>query len=123
MTTPTTLSWITTGNFRSVLLVGDVAVKIAKNEEGVLCNRREAERSPRDDRYCRVLGCFDDGRVLAMERAEPIGQEEFDRMQGSPEMEELLDYHPARPIYNEANGRNIGRRNGKLVYIDYGDEE
>jgi hypothetical protein len=117
------LSWVMTGSFRSVLLVGDVAVKIAKNDEGVLCNKREAERSPRDSRYCPVIGCFDDGRVLVMERAEPIGDDEFWRSQCSPEMEEFLDYHPARPIHVEANGRNIGRLHGKLVYIDYGDEE
>jgi hypothetical protein len=39
------------------------------------------------------------------------------------EMKEFLDYDPARPIDVEANGRNVGRRrNGRLVYIDYGDE-
>jgi hypothetical protein len=115
--------WITTGSFRSVLLVGDVAVKIAKNEEGVLCNRREAERSPCDIRYCPVVGCFDEGRVLVMERADAIGNDEFWRLQRLPEMEEFLDYDPARPIDVEANGRNIGRRHGQLVYIDYGDEQ
>jgi hypothetical protein len=90
---------------------------------GFSATRREAERSPRSDTSCRVLGCFDDGRVLLMERAEPIGEDEFWRIEGSSEMQEFLDYDPARPTYTEANGRNIGRRRGSLVYIDYGDEE
>jgi hypothetical protein len=115
--------WIETGSFRSVLLVGDFAVKLAKNDEGVLCNYREAERSPLDKRYCPVLGCYDHGRVLVMERADQIGNEEFERLKHSTEMVEFLDYDPAHPIDVEANGRNIGRRrDGKLVYIDYGDE-
>jgi hypothetical protein len=124
MTAPSELSWITTGAFRNVLLIGDFAVKIARNEEGVLCNRREAERSPRDDRYCRVFGCFDDGRVLVMERADEIGDEDLKRMEreGSQELIEL-EHDPTRRLrVTEANGRNIGRRNGWLVYLDYGDE-
>ena len=114
--------WETSGSFRLVLLVGDFAVKIARNEDRARFNRREAERSRSSSRYCPVLACYDEGRVLVMERAEPIGHEEFWRLQGSPEMEELTDYDSARPTYAEANGRNIGRRHGRLVYIDYGDE-
>jgi hypothetical protein len=30
--------WVETGAFRSVLLVGAVAVKIARSEQGIACN-------------------------------------------------------------------------------------
>jgi hypothetical protein len=116
--------WVTTGTYRSVLVLDDVVVKIAKNDAGVRCNLLEAERSPLSSRYCRVVDCFDDGRILVMERADPIG-DDFWRLQETPEMQRLLDYDPARPIHcPEPNGRNVGRsRDGALVMIDYGDEE
>src|SRR5262249_49732622 len=110
--------------FRRVLIAGDFAVKIAKNGEGVCCNKREAERSPLNERFCPVLRCSDDGRVLVMARADAIGDAEFERLKRSPEMKDLMDYDPRKPTHGvEYNGRNIGRRHGRLYIIDYGNEE
>ena len=64
--------WVETGAFPSVLLVGAFAVKIARSEQGIACNQHEAARAGESACFCPVLGRFDDGRVLVMERADPL---------------------------------------------------
>jgi hypothetical protein len=120
------------GLYRLVVLAGPLAIKVPRQSnfaEGRRQNRREAERSPKDRAYCRVRACFFRGLVLVADRADAIGEEEFWRLEAEGAIDELRDRQDpetGRPysICQEPNWRNIGRTtDGRLVVIDYGDEE
>jgi hypothetical protein len=119
------------GRYRFVLVVGPIAVKIPKLgrwNEGRACSRREANRSRLYDRYCRVRQCWGNGVVLVLDRADALGEDEFQRLDDAGVIDNLIYDQDVegRPfaLCQEANGRNIGRtRDGRLVIIDYGDDD
>jgi hypothetical protein len=107
------------GTTRIVWCVGRIAIKIARHERGVRCNRFEAnyyrEASPEcRAKLCPVLWCSPWGVVLVMPRAEPIAEDEFYKLY---ESDGLPFYDLDSPF--EWKPSDWGRLDGRIVALDY----
>lgn len=115
-----------------MILLGRIAIKVPRLQhwrDGRRCNWVEAQRSPRDCRLCPVLHCWLGGAVVVMERADALNQTEYEQLDAAGEIDALTDYwNPVTgrlvSLCMEPKAANIGRTcDGRLVIIDYGDEE
>jgi len=113
------------GTTRAVVVIGRVALKIARNERGVRCNRYEADlyaRTTPERRamLCPVLWCSENGAILAMRAACPITQAEASQLLATEQYPDW-DYSPfdRDPIPFEYKFSDWGRLDGKLVAVDY----
>lgn len=113
------------GTTRSpVVIIGALALKFAKNEQGRACNLYEANlyRTSNEERramLCPVLWVASHGAILAMQAAVPLqemmSEEQYLEM-ASRWWDAALDNEPC-PF--EPGARNWGQLDGRLVAIDY----
>jgi hypothetical protein len=69
------------GTTRMVLIVGPMAIKLARHERGMRCNRSEAtlydrETPRRREILCPVIWCSENGRILIARAAAPARPED-----------------------------------------------
>jgi hypothetical protein len=113
------------GTVRLTICLGPWALKLARNATGRRCNRFEADlwaktTEARRNMLCPVLACLPFGVALLMQRAQPLSEEEVQRLkaeEGFPDW----DYVPPdedHPFEHKAS--DWGRlSDGRLVALDY----
>jgi hypothetical protein len=111
------------GSSRAVLIVGNVALKIARHCHGTRCNTFEgslyATANPRRrDLLCPVLWRSPFGAILAMRAAQPCNEADIPEIRAAMEG---WDYMGPGDVESplEPNPRNWGRVDGRLVALDY----
>jgi hypothetical protein len=114
------------GTFRRTVCLGPWALKIARNATGRRCNRFEADlwartTAQRRAMLCPVLACLPFGFAVVMHRAQPLSEDEAERLRATRGFPDW-DYGP--PDYDdcpfEPKASDWGRLpDGRLVALDY----
>jgi hypothetical protein len=126
------------GTTRVVLLIGRVAIKLARHKRGRACNRFEADlfqsaTAARKAMLCPAVWCSKSGIVLIARRARPLTQQQFNSIWGRTLRRWDGDYSdsgPVLPDWDEGGPRglespfepkpsNWGWLDGRLVALDY----
>jgi hypothetical protein len=112
------------GSTRLVLLIGHLALKIARNESGLDCNRREAAtwRQVSDERrlqLCPVLATRSEDAVIVMPRLKMLTQREHESWCAAGGYFDLALMPGEFEIGFEPGVRNWGWLNGRPVAVDY----
>jgi len=109
------------GSSRWVMLTKRYAVKFPLNRDGYEANRQEIRRWHRtgDERLCPILFGHRNGIVVIMPRAEPLTDDEFSQIVGNSEFNLYNDYIERSP--GDFQRKNLGKLDGKIVWIDYED--
>src|SRR5216684_880031 len=114
------------GTVRLTICVGAWAAKIARNAAGRRCNLFEADlwartTEARRNMLCPVLACLPFGVGLIMHRAEPLSEDEADRLRtedGFPDWDYMPPDDEGHPFEYKAS--DWGRLpDGRLVALDY----
>lgn len=119
------MKWIKTGVTREVFLVGRWAIKTPKLTggwkmflQGLLCNMMEREFSAMGwPELCPVVSSLPGGWLVIMRRAEPLADEELSDL----DVFAFFSPEDGRVIPGEAKGSSLGRLDGRIVIIDYGE--
>jgi hypothetical protein len=114
------------GTTRRVVLHGGLAVKFSKGDKGRRANLRELElwqrykeHESRGQMLCPVLWSAEDGSVLIMKRAEPVGPDfDFSKL---PDWDYMANGDDGCPW--EPKAIDWGILDGRYVAVDYGNDD
>ena len=112
------------GSTRAVVVLGPLALKFARGERGRRCNRFEADlytrvNARRRAMLCPVLWCTSAGSVLVARTAQPLTQEEKDRLIETDSFPDWDYVPPDEDFPFEYKASDWGWIAGRLVALDY----
>jgi len=117
---------IAKGATRTVLLIGNVAIKVPRLFSwaacwrnfllGLIANMQEAEWGRTGyPEFCPVLFSIPGGFMVVMRRADPLTQEQYDAIDF-----EAFAKKPDYYVFVEPKIENMGLLDGRVVAVDYG---
>lgn len=112
------------GTTRHVLAVGDIAIKLAINDRGINCNRREAETwravSEKNKHVlCPVLWISPCGTALTLKRVQMLTEEEFSAQLNANAVPEWDTHCGDGDDPTECKASNWGWLDGRMLAVDY----